>query len=193
MEQRARVERLGRILPEPKDMSAGEVAGLGQEALEGYAHGQRVRYDSQGREWTFQHLIEADQYKMDVAVTFFGVPLGAGKISLDRIAGKEGEDALLALVERLAGEIGPVQAACRALQMAAQSEADEAVAPLMTSPEDVATSTEPAYRPDVVTPPIELPPDELPARVLDVAEKPEPEPEPEPEVEPPKHRHSRWR
>lgn len=184
--QKTAVERLTRVFPEPKPLSSGEVAGLGQEALEGYQHGQRVRYDSQGREWMFQHLIEGDQYKMDVAVTFFGVPLGAGKISLDRIAGKEGEDDLLALVERLAAEIGGVQAACRATQMAMQSEADAAVAPLMTSPEDFATSPEPGYV-------YELPPG-APEQELGLEPEPEPpKPEPEPAPEVHKHRHSRWR
>lgn len=129
--QKLAVSKLTRELPPAKPLARGEVEGLMKESLEGYVYGERVRYDSQGREWTFRRQAVNDCWELAVYVTFYGVPLGDGAVRLDRVAALEGEHAMMARVEQLADEIGPVQDAACAEQRMLLSEAEAAIAPLV--------------------------------------------------------------
>jgi hypothetical protein len=146
------VGQLMRDLPEPKPLGSGEVEGLGRESLDGYRMGSGQRYDSQGRRWRFDREAVDDQWRLTVRVDFFGVPLCDGAVPLDRIAGKEGELQLLALVEWLAQAVTIRQEqVCRA-QKAMQREADEAVAALMEQEPAATLIARPATSPDHTDP-----------------------------------------
>jgi len=146
------IGQLMRDLPDARELTPGEVKGLGLESLEGYAYGERQRYDTQGRRWRFEREAVDDQFRLAVRVDFFGVPLCDGAVPLDRIAGKEGELQLLALVEYLAKAVTIRQTQAVAAQKAMQREADEAIAALMEQPPAVVLVARPATSTDHVDP-----------------------------------------
>jgi hypothetical protein len=105
-------------------MSVGEVAGLGSEALEAYVYGERRRFDSHGRRWEFVREARADnQFWLTITVSIEGFILDTAGMTLDRIAGKIGEEALVALVERMSETVTTVHNAAVAQQRALQAEA----------------------------------------------------------------------
>ena len=148
----AAVGQLMRDLPDAKPLSQSEVEGLGKESLEGYAYGERTRYDTQGRRWRFDREAVDDQFRLAVRVDLFGVPLCDGAVPLDRIAGKEGELQLLALVEWLAQAVPIRQKQVVAAQKAMQREADEAIAALMEGEPAVVLIARPATSPEHTDP-----------------------------------------
>lgn len=121
-EQRAQVALLDRELPEYPKLSNGEVGGLGAEALEGYFYGERVRWDTRGVKWHFRREAENDQFFLKLTASLGPVVLAEAKTPLDRIAGKEGEESVIALVERLADEAQVAIELCRAEQQASKTE-----------------------------------------------------------------------
>jgi hypothetical protein len=112
-------------IPEYKALSTGEVGGLMAEGLEAYRYGERVRYDSAGKRWTFRREAHNDQFALVITVSINGYLLGEGGIGLDRIAGTEGEDALMALVQFLAEDTVKVAKQAREDQKRLRSEAEK--------------------------------------------------------------------
>ena len=107
-----------REVPEPKSLMKGEIAGLGTEALEAYGYGERMRWDSNGRKWEFTREARDTAFRLNIRVSLEGVWLCEEGLALDRIAGTDGEDALKALVERLAEDADRAQARVREIQAA---------------------------------------------------------------------------
>lgn len=116
-------------LPEYPKLSNGEVGALCAEALEGYYYGERTRYDTSGKKWVFARTVDGTAFYLTVRCSVGPVVLVEAGMPLDRVAGKEGEEALCALVERLAEEATQVANACRAVQEAAQTEVERAAEP----------------------------------------------------------------
>jgi hypothetical protein len=135
-EQVAAVGRLTRDLPPGRVLVGSELSGLGMDALEGYQHGEGRRYDTQGHQWDFRREAVNDQWQMTIYVSYFGIPLAEGGVPLDRVAGKEGEDQMLALVEALARQATIRHNQAVAQQQAMRAEADAAVAPLTEAEPD---------------------------------------------------------
>jgi hypothetical protein len=98
----AQLATLDYDLPDYRPLSNGEIGGLGIEALEGYVYGERLRFDSSGKKWEFIRSAEDDQFRLTIRVSIGPVVLAERALPLDRIAGKEGEERLLALVEEIA-------------------------------------------------------------------------------------------
>jgi hypothetical protein len=121
--QKSQVDATEYQFPEVWRLTKGEVHGIGVTALEGYLYGERHRYDGQGRYWQMRREAQADVYKLIVTCTVEGVVLAEAAMTLDRLAGAEGEDALLAMVERLVDEAEDVHWAARRYQQATRPEA----------------------------------------------------------------------
>jgi hypothetical protein len=113
-------------IPEYKALSRGEIGGLMQEGLEAYRYGERTRFDTGGKRWTFRREAVRDQFRLLVTVSIGGYLLGEGGIGLDRLAGVEGEDALMALVDFLAQDTVKVAQQAREDQKKLRSEAEKA-------------------------------------------------------------------
>jgi hypothetical protein len=118
------VDALPFTIPAYRASTPGEVGGLGIEALEGYAYGERVRFDSQGRRWDFVREVFGNEFRLSVRCSIGGIELCSASMPLDRVASKEGEEALLGLVERMVGEADAMAAACRAHQQGLKTETD---------------------------------------------------------------------
>lgn len=119
------LEALDYPMPDYRPLSNGEIGGLGIEALEGYVYGERLRFDSGGKKWEFFRSVEDDRFRLTIRVSVGPVVLCEASMTLDRIAGKEGEEQLLALVERLAVESVAVAKKAKAYQEKMMSEADK--------------------------------------------------------------------
>jgi hypothetical protein len=126
-EQLVQLQAVDFEIPDYRSLSNGERGGLGMEALEGYAYGERTRFDSQGRRWEFRREPKDDQFWLTITVSVGGLVLAHGALTLDRVAGKEGEEQLLALVEQLVEDAEVTGKVARAQQKALrETEAEEA-------------------------------------------------------------------
>lgn len=118
------VARLPNELSKPRPFSDSEKQGIGREALEGYLYGERTRYDSHGQCWRFRREAVNDAFRMNISVSVGDVLLAEAAMSLDRIAGKEGEEALIQLTERLADDARAYAERVRKAQQKLRSEAE---------------------------------------------------------------------
>lgn len=123
VEQQAQLALLDYDLPDYKTLSNGECGALGAEALEGYFYGDRVRYDTGGKKWHFLREPKGNGFFLTITVSCGPLVLESVSVPLDRIASKEGEESILALVERLAVDTVATAKLARAEQQAQQKAA----------------------------------------------------------------------
>lgn len=115
----AQLDRLDKIdfeIPRAKALRENELEGLCRESLEAYHYGRRARYDSQGHDWQFFREADNDAFYLAVSVSIAGIELAASRVPLHRVAGKEGEDAMIDLVLALHQQALLVQCAVLAEQ-----------------------------------------------------------------------------
>jgi len=123
VEQKAQLALIDYDLPDYRALSNGECGALGAEALEGYFYGERVRYDTGGKKWFVIRESRGNGFFLTITVSVGPLVLASVSVPLDRIASKEGEESILALVERLAVETVATAKLARAEQKAQQEAA----------------------------------------------------------------------
>jgi hypothetical protein len=87
--------------------------------------GECRRFDSNGRRWLFVREVVDNEFRLKASCDFEGIVLCETSTPLNRIAGSEGEEALLASVERMVADAGTYMEACRDYQQAMRTEAQE--------------------------------------------------------------------
>lgn len=107
-----------------KNLGPGEIYGLGSEALEAYVYGERTRWDFQGKKWLFLREHVDNAFRLSICCSLGGLVLAEAALPLDRLASKEGEEAVLALVERLSEEAVAVANSAAAYQKTRRTEAE---------------------------------------------------------------------
>jgi hypothetical protein len=124
--QREAAAALDFALPQARNYSPGELRGLSSEALEGYVYGERRRHDAQGFTWYFDRYAVNNQFRLFIRATAGEgkFTLAEGDMLLDRLASKDGEEALCALMEVLCKRAVEVAKAVRTHQLALRAEAD---------------------------------------------------------------------
>jgi hypothetical protein len=115
----AQVEALeARIKPSRLGISRGEIEAISMDCLDGYIYGERTRWDTQGRKWEFRREIHDGAFCLATRCSLEGILLSEALTPLNRIAGKEGEEALLATVARMADWVIVLHRACYEHQQA---------------------------------------------------------------------------
>jgi hypothetical protein len=114
-------------IPEVRKLNKNQTGMLGIEALEGYFYGQRTRVDHNGMTWDYRRESVDDQWQLAIRVTFAGAELAAAFVPLDKVASREGEHQVLAVVETLAEQARERVGELRRRQQAMRSEAEQAV------------------------------------------------------------------